>query len=506
MKSIANSLVLVLSFLCLKLATGESPDIVMIAIDDLRPMLGCYGDSRIKSPNIDSLASRGVVFERAYCQYAKCGTSRLSVMSGLRPDSIGIFSNNSADVTRFRELRPDVNSLASWLKRSGYHTQSFGKIYHDGWDNPADWSAESYPGRDREMLEVVDAENPSSPTVIAERLDCPVIQSPDVDDEHLFAGRMTTRVIGTLDHFQSQKPLFLAIGFRRPHLPFVAPKKYFDRYSVDDSWLASNQVPDPRTTNLSWFNSDGYIGTARRVGLEMPVRPDHAEAMAWNGYEMRSYRGVPNQGPIPVATQINLIHAYAACISYVDAQIGRILDHLQRSPRFKNAIVILWSDHGWHLGEQSAWGKMTNFEIATRVPLIIAAPGVRHGRTDQLAELVDVYPTLCDLAKIDQPDHLEGDSLLPVLRSGASTTDSIALSQYARFRERYMGRAIRTQRYRYVAWFDQRENSIVGRELYDHQVDPHENNNLALRNDHTELVASFDKQLQHAFKLTATKH
>ena len=238
----------------------------------------------------------------------------------------------------------------------------------------------------------------------------------------------------------------------------------------------------------------------------MPVRPDHAEAMAWNGYEMRSYRGVPNQGPIPVATQINLIHAYAACISYVDAQIGRILDHLQRSPRFKNAIVILWSDHGWHLGEQSAWGKMTNFEIATRVPLIIAAPGVRHGRTDQLAELVDVYPTLCDLAKIDQPDHLEGDSLLPVLRSGGSTTDSIALSQYARFRDRYMGRAIRTQRYRYVAWFDQRKNSIVGRELYDHQVDPHENNNLALRNDHAELVASFDKQLQHAFKLTATKH
>ena len=506
MKLIARAIVLVLIFLCLKMASGKSPDIVMFAIDDLRPMLGCYGDSRIKSPNIDSLAARGVIFERAYCQYAKCGTSRLSFMSGLRPDSIGIFSNNSADVERFRERRPDVDSLAQWLKRSGYHTQSFGKIYHDGWDNRDDWSSDSYPGRDREMWEVVNAENTSAPTVIAERLDCPVIQSPDVNDEHLFAGRMTTKVIGTLDHFESSKPLFLAIGFRRPHLPFVAPKTYFDRYSVDASWLAPNQNPDPRTAVMSWFNSDGYIGSARRVGLEMPVRPDHAQAMSWNGYEMRSYVGVPNQGLIPEATQINLIRAYAACISYVDAQIGRILEHLQRSPRFKNAVVILWSDHGWHLGEQSAWGKMTNFEVATRVPLIIAAPGVPHGRTDHLAELVDVYPTLCDLANIDKPKHLEGDSLLPALQSGSSNPDSIALSQYTRFRERYMGRAIRTQRYRYVAWFDQRENKIVERQLYDHQVDPHENNNLAALPDQAELVADFDKQVQRAFRLPVTQN
>jgi len=228
--------------------------------------------------------------------------------------------------------------------------------------------------------------------------------------------------------------------------------------------------------------------------------------MSWNGYEMRSYVGVPNQGLIPEATQINLIRAYAACISYVDAQIGRILEHLQRSPRFKNAVVILWSDHGWHLGEQSAWGKMTNFEVATRVPLIIAAPGVPHGRTDHLAELVDVYPTLCDLANIDKPKHLEGDSLLPALQSGSSNPDSIALSQYTRFRERYMGRAIRTQRYRYVAWFDQRENKIVERQLYDHQVDPHENNNLAALPDQAELVADFDKQVQRAFRLPVTQN
>jgi len=502
MKPITYTVALVITCLGLKLATAKSPDIVMIAIDDLRPMLGCYGNDRIKSPNIDSLARRGVVFERAYCQYAKCGTSRLSFMSGLRPDSIGIFSNSSADVARFRERRPELDSVARWLKRSGYHTQSFGKIYHDGWDNRDDWSSASYPGRDREMWEVVNAENTSAPTVIAERLNCPVIQSPDVDDEHLFAGRMTTKAIATLDGFESEKPLFLAIGFRRPHLPFVAPKTYFDRYRVDASWLATHRDPNPNTAVMAWFNSDGYIGTARRVGLEMPVRPDHVQAPAWNGYEMRSYVGVPNQGSIPDATQINLIHAYVACISYVDAQVGRILDHLQRSPRFKNAVVVLWSDHGWHLGEQSAWGKMTNFEVATRVPLIIAGPGIPPGRTDHLAELVDVYPTLCELAGTDKPEHLEGDSLVPTLQSGISNPDAIALSQYTRFRGRYMGRAIRSQRFRYVAWFDQRENKIVERELYDHEVDPHENTNLAASPDQAERVTHFDKRVQIAFGLT----
>nr|WP_271957802.1 sulfatase [Rubripirellula sp.] len=486
-------------------ATGKSPDIVMIAIDDLRPMLGCYGDRKIKSPNIDSLAKRGVVFERAYCQYAKCGTSRLSLMTGLRPDSIGIFSNKAADAAKFRANHPEIDSIARWLKKSGYHTQSFGKIYHDGWDNRNDWSTDSLPGRDHEMLEITDTENIKAPTIIAERLNCPVLQAPDVPDEHLFAGRMTSKVIDTLDHFENSKPLFLAVGFRRPHLPFVAPKTYFDRYQIDDSWLASNQRPNTTIPIMSWFNSDGYIGSARKVGLTMPLQPDYDQARDWNGYEMRSYQGVPNQGPIPHATQVNLIHAYAACISYVDAQIGRILEHLRHSPRFKNAIIVLWSDHGWHLGEHSAWGKMTNFEIATRVPLIISAPDFKPSRTDYIAELVDLYPTLCDLAEVQKPKHLEGNSLLKALQSEDSSPQSaapsMALSQYTRFRDRYMGRAIRTPNYRYIAWFDQRENSIVGRELYDHRVDSDENDNLASMKEHAATVANFDKQVQRLFGL-----
>ena len=515
MSTIARNHTTTFALLCLQLVFGvqsgfgQSPDIVMIAIDDLRPMLGCYGDEKIQSPNIDSLAKSGIVFERAYCQYAKCGTSRLSLMTGLRPDSIGIFSNKVSDIVNFRTQHPKIDSIARWLKRAGYHTQSFGKIYHDGWDHSDDWSTDSFPGRDREILEITNEQNVSAPTIIAERLHCPVMQAPDVHDDHLFAGRMTTKVIHTLNHFQDSEPLFLAIGFRRPHLPFVAPKSYFDQYQIDDSWLAANQNPNADTPLFAWFNSDGYVGTARKAGLTMPLRPEYNEARDWNGYEMRSYQGVPNEGPIPLATQMNLIHAYAACISYVDAQIGRILRTLRQSPRFKNAIIILWSDHGWHLGEHSAWGKMTNFEIATRVPLIVSAPHVTPGRTNHITELVDLYPTLCELAKVPKPDHLEGKSLLQVLKQDELTRKSeeksVALSQYTRFRNRYMGRAIRTQNHRYVAWFDQHENRIVARELYDHRVDPDENNNLASSDKHKTTVANFDKQVHRLFKLPATE-
>ncbi|MGI9473081.1 MAG: sulfatase [Rubripirellula sp.] len=483
------------------LSCAAPPDIVMIAIDDLRPMLGCYGDSRIRTPNIDAVARRGVVFDRAYCQYAKCGTSRLSLMSGLRPDAVGVFSNNTRDVVRFRQRRPDATSLAQWLKQAGYHTQSFGKIYHDGWDHPEDWSAPSFPGRDREMWEVIDPQNPNAATHIAERLDCPVLQSADVPDEHFFAGRMTRRVIQTLDSAPQDAPLFLAVGYRRPHLPFVAPQAYFDLYQPDETWLSEDPFPPADSPIMAWFNSDGYIGSAKRVGLEMPLRPDREQAVAWNGYEMRSYVGVPNEGEISREKQIRLLHAYAACISYVDAQLGKILRHVQQSERFRNATIILWSDHGWHLGEHSAWGKMTNFEIATRVPLIIASDRFPPARTQSIAELVDLYPTLCDLAGIPRPAHLQGESLLGILKDPTSNADSLALSQYSRFQDRFMGRALRTDRYRFVAWFDQQTDQVVARELYDHRADARERQNLAADKSNAAIVKVLEAQLLREFEL-----
>ena len=477
-------------------ARAEQPDILLIMVDDLRPMLGCYGDTRIRTPNIDRLAKRGVLFERAYCQYAKCGTSRLSLLTGLRPDSIGVFSNNVRDVERFRKRVPDAVSLPRWLKQHGYHAQSFGKIYHDGWDSADDWTEPSSPGRDREMWEVTREDQPTLPTIIAERLYCPILQSPDVPDNHLFAGRMTDRVLRVMKERQKTRPSFLAVGFRRPHLPFIAPRRYFELYSPDESWLSTAPEPPQKSPVMAWFNSDGYVGSAKRIGLSMPVRPDRQQAIEWNGYEMRSYVGVPNRGPIGKALQLKLLQAYAACISYVDAQIGRLLLQLDDSPRGKNTIVVLISAHGWHLGEHSAWGKMTNFEIATRVPMIIAGPGIQSARTRTIAELVDLYPTLCQLSGTPKPKHLQGESFAQTLKSpGVERPDSFAVSQYSRFRDAYLGTALRTNRYRYVEWVETKTGDVSHRELYDHKSDSAELSNLAAEPQFRKLIQKLSTRI-----------
>lgn len=458
---------------------SERPDVLLIMVDDLRPMLGCYGDARIRTPNIDRLAGQSIIFEHAYCQYAKCGTSRLSLLTGLRPNAIGVYSNNRRDVVRFRKRNPNIMSLPRWLKRHGYHAQSFGKIDHDGWDVAEDWSLPTTPGREREMWEVVDTDNPESPTTIAERLDCPVIQSPDVADNHLFAGRMTDQVVRVIAEDRKSRPRFLAVGYRRPHLPFVAPRRYFDLYRPDRSWLTKSPLPPSKSPVMAWFNSDGYVGSAKRIGLSMPVDPDQVQAIEWNGYELRSYVGVPNSGPISEAVQLNLLQAYAACISYVDRQIGRLLDQVAQSAQADNTIIILCSDHGWHLGEHSAWGKMTNFEIGTRVPLLVSVPGMPTGRTKTIAELVDLYPTICELTKTPLPEHLQGESLQNVLLSPTETDDtSHAVSQYSRFQGKYMGTAVRTQQYRLVHWVETKTGRIIHKELYDHGSDRSETRNI----------------------------
>tara|TARA_R110002049_G_scaffold285698_4_gene466941 strand:+ start:53885 stop:55534 length:1650 start_codon:yes stop_codon:yes gene_type:complete len=506
------------------------PDVLMILVDDLRPMLGCYGDLHVKTPNIDRLAKRGVLFERAYCQYAKCGTSRLSLMTGLRPDSIGVFSNRDKDVSIFRKRRPDALSLSKWLGQHGYFTQSFGKIDHDGWHVDADWSLPPSPGREKEILEIADPIDPTKPTIIADRLACPAIQSPDVDDEHLYAGRMTSQLLASmrqrLQHHAAsaqrsvsegptdakagqpelRSPAFYAVGFRRPHLPLVAPQRYFDLYQPDESWLATRAIPADGSPMMAWFNSDGYVGSARNVGLVLPSPPSNREeAMRWNGYELRSYLGIPNQGPIERSLQLDVLQAYAACISYVDAQIGRLLDQLQSTGQLENTIVILCSDHGWHLGEQSAWSKMTNFEVATRVPLIIAAPNIKPGRSQSLAELVDVYPTLCDLTGVPSAPHLEGESLIESLTDPSGIQQRVATSQHARFAEKYMGRALRTDRFRLVRWSEETASGSAGKvvhqELYDHSHDSGETDNVADLPEYADHLAKleilFDESFPH---------
>ena len=479
--------------------SSQKPDVLLILVDDLRPMLGCYGDARIRTPNIDRLARRGVLFERAYCQYAKCGTSRLSLMTGLRPDSIGVFSNRDKDVVNFRKRRPNAASMSRWLKKHGYFAQSFGKIDHDGWHVDDEWSVPASPGRSGEMLEVADSEDVSKPTTIAERFACPVMQSPDVADDHLFAGRMTRQVINVMRNRDSKQPTFLAVGYRRPHLPFVAPQRYFDLYQPDESWLAKNPHPADGSPVMAWFNSDGYVGAAKRVNFKMPNPPTRKQAVEWNGYEMRSYLGVPYHGPIDTSLQLRLLQAYAACVSYVDAQIGKLLDELEATGKLNSTLIVFCTDHGWHLGEQSAWGKMTNFEIATRVPFIIAGPGIDAGRTKSIAELVDVYPTVCELSGVAIPDHLEGESLASTLRAPNAPDGGFALSQYARFGTKYTGRALRTDRYRFVVWDAKKDGKVVHRELYDHRTNSDETVNLADKAQYKELVSVLETRLRKVF-------
>jgi arylsulfatase A-like enzyme len=477
----------------------------MIAIDDLRPMLGCYGDPIAKTPNIDRLAERGMLFERAYCQFAKCGPSRLSLLTGLRPDAVGVFSHNEKDMLAFRKRRPDAVAIPRWFKDHGWRAQGFGKVYHDGWDNPDDWSATAFPGRNGEMLETVDkaaiAKVPFEkrneiPTIISPRHDCPAIQAAEVPDDTLFEGRMTNRVIETLAGLKkAETPWFLAVGYRRPHLPFVAPKKYFDLYEPDPTWLPGNRQPPTGSPILAWFNSDGYAGFGKKadLGSLFPNPPKtRDDAFAWAGFELRSYVGVPYHGGISDDLQLRLRQAYLACISYVDAQIGRLLKSVG-----DDTIIVLWSDHGWHLGEQGTWGKMTNFEQATRVPLIIAAPGdeFSRGKTMALAELVDLYPTLCELAGIGKPKHLEGESLVPILKDPEAELDGTAFSQFPRFGEKVHGRAIRTHRWRYVWWKEMATGEIVERELYDHETDSAETVNVASRPKNAEIVAELERRL-----------
>lgn len=473
---------------------SEGPNILMIAVDDLRPMLGCYGDSRAITPNIDKLAESGMVFDRAYCNYAKCGPSRASLLSGVHPENVGIYSHKDTEIERFRKERPDVVALPEWFKTHGYEARSFGKIDHDGWADPGQWSAPPFAGREKEMLEIVDPKNPDGPSVIAERLACPVMQSPDVEDNRLFGGRMTDEVVRLLSSRSAGKPFFYAVGFRRPHLPFVAPKKYYDMHHPDESWLCENPEPPAGVPPLAWFNSDGYGGSARNVGLTMPPNPTRKEAIAWNGYEMRSYLDVPYYGEISPSRQMELIQAYSACITYVDTQIGRLLEAIEAEGLRKNTVVMLWADHGWHLGEASAWGKMTNYEIATRVPFIVSAPGKPTGRTRSLAALLDIYPTLCDLAGLEKPTHLDGKSLVPILDNPEATVQDSIRHEYVRYGGRYTGKAIRSDRYRFVQW-KSKKGEIQFEELYDLQGDPLETKNIvdALEGEAARLRAMLSK-------------
>jgi iduronate 2-sulfatase len=440
------------------LLAGEAapPNILMIIADDLRAELGAYGSQQAISPHLDRLAAQGTSFERAYCQQPVCNPSRASALTGLRPDRLRVWDLR----THFREIMPEVMSLPEYFKRHGYHTRGIGKVFHNEtrqppylipMDDPVSWSAPPVLSRGPHWK---DWHVPAGAEPLQSKMEA--WQCLDAPDEAYYDGQIAAHACASLEELAgSGEPFFLAVGFWKPHLPFNAPKQYWDLYQRD-SFAGVNPAEPPEGA---------------------PKRARH------NWRELRGYKGMPDKGPLTAEEQALLRHGYFACISFLDTQVGRVLDQLRASGLEENTIVVFWSDHGFHLGEHDLWGKTSMYELDARVPLIFAGPGIRRGaRTSALAELVDLFPTLAELAGLPAPLRLDGRSLRPNIDDPRLPGREAALTQspsppYARDWTA-MAYALRTDRYRYVEWRERHSGEILARELYDHSVDPAESRNL----------------------------
>jgi len=423
-------------------AGAASPNILFIAVDDLNCRLGCYGFEHIVSPHIDNLAQRGVRFDRAYCQYPSCGPSRASVLSGLRPDTTGVISNK----INFREHLPDALTLPQHFRNNGYHVARVGKIFHQsnptdigtsGPDDPESWDEVVNPaGRDKEEEDQLTVYTPQLPLP-----DQMCFLKADGTDAEQTDGKVTDEAIRLLGE-DREKPVFLAVGYYRPHIPYIAPKKYFDFYSLEKTPLPA--IPKD------------YRSFVPAATL--------ASTPEW-----------PNFGTTEQEAR-ECILAYDACVSFVDAQIGRLLESLDRSGTADNTIIVLWGDHGYHLGEHGLWRKNSLFEESARAPLIILDPRIEHQDSDceRIVEFVDIFPTVTELAGVPVPENLDGVSLVPLLKNPEAEWSRPAFSQ-VQFREA-AGRSVRTDRWRYVEWGDR---GAKGTELYNQKGDPQEMSNLA---------------------------
>jgi uncharacterized sulfatase len=429
------------------LLAGEpprKPNVLFIALDDLNTALGCYGHPLVKSPNIDKLAARGVRFDGAYCQYPVCNPSRSSLLTGLRPDRTQIFDNE----THFRHYVPDVVTLPQFFRKHGYFTARVGKIFHydvpkaigtDGLDDPPSWDEVVNPrGRDKDEERQVRhlTELRSGGGFMAWL----AAEGTDVEQTD---GQAAAAAVRLLER-QRDKPFFLAVGFYRPHAPWITPKKYFDLYPLD-------RIPPPPRAPAN--------DRATKPLAAFPVK-------------------LPNYG-MGAQECREAIRGYYASTTFVDAQVGTVLAALDRLHLADQTIVVLWGDHGFHLGEHGLWRKNNLYEEATRVPLIVSTPSQRsRGQSCAgLVELLDLYPTLAELCGLTPPAAVEGKSLVPLLADPHRPGKPVVFTQVERIEEwkTFMGYSARTQRWRYTEWDQARE----GIELYDHEMDPHEYVNLA---------------------------
>lgn len=461
---------------------ARRPNVLFIAVDDLRPELGAYGNTVIKTPNIDRLAASGVTFVQAYVQQAVCNPSRASLLTGLRPDSLQVWDLQ----TEMRSHVPDVVTLPQYFAQHGYATTAIGKIEHNRFPDDRSWSIpkmylDGFPF-DADAVyageEGLVTQAKRRAGILASRqpyqnrdrfgeyyLKAQATESADVPDDAYYDGAQTTAALAKIGELaKSNAPFFFGIGYYRPHLPFNAPKKYWDLYDRSAIPLATNPFV-PKGSPLMAVNNMRELG----------------------GYTDFKNAVHPTQGSLTEAESRLLKHGYYASVSYVDAQIGRLLNRLEELGIAGNTIVVLWGDHGWKLGEHNSWTKMTNFDIDTRAPLLLRAPGrSRPGtRLNQMVEFVDIFPTITELAGLPVPAGLEGVSAVPLLAAPNRPWKKAVFSQFLRDGIwvapdgiPYMGYSVRTDRYRYTAWMNWTSKAFVAWELYDHASDPDENVNV----------------------------
>ena len=429
----------------------EKPNVLLICVDDLKPVLGCYGDTVVKSPNIDRLASRSTLFERAYCNQAVCAPSRHALITGLRPDTLGIYDLD----TDFRLARPDAVTLPQVFQKAGYRTACLGKVLHGNRYDDVSWSAPAWTpdGPAYSLPESMASMKKGKRGARGTATEC-----ADVADNSYGDGKIADEAIARLKAAAAKpgEPFFLAVGFLKPHLPFVAPKKYWDLYERGKIPLAQfRDVPKGAPSYAPQF-----------------------------GGELHQYSDVPPDKVLPEDFQRLLVHGYYAATSYMDAQVGRVIDELDKSGLSENTIIVLWGDHGWHLGDHGMWCKHTNYEQATRIPLMIAKAGAKDGsgsRSGEFVETVDVFPTLCGMAGLTPPEGLDGWGIASVLPRTAARTRSHVIHVYPRGER--LGRAIRNSQYRMVEWKVPGATPETAEiELYDYASDPLEKENIAASN------------------------
>ena len=470
---------------------AKAQNILFIAVDDLKPLLNTYGHTQMHTPNFDRLAKMGVTFTNAHVQQAVCGPSRASVMTGVYPDRTKVWDLH----TNFRVSAPDLQSMPEYLITQGFETTAVGKIYHKGSTSPGhDGESWSIPHTLPENYDPAYGEpafayyqDPTSKTKMTQLITeaekkgikksgkkrnyvfkkfKPSTESADVSDEAYQDGIYTLEAIKRLKSLKAGgKPFFLGVGWQKPHLPFIAPKKYWDLYDRAKIDLAEFRQLSDGTPKIA-YHSFGELRAFSDIDNDVKV-----------GQEF------------PETKQRELIHGYMACISYIDAQLGKLLDALEEEDLVKNTAIVLWGDHGYHLGDHTLWNKHSNFEQATRIPFIFAGPGVaKNVKSHHPVNLVDAFPTLFEMAGVAISPQTEGKSLVPLLDNDPTTTvnQDYAFGQYARLKGKVMGYTIRTDKYRYTEWHSNNyrsgqtysDSNIKDAELYDYEKDPNETKNF----------------------------